>query len=111
MPPVDSGKCRYKFQWYPRVLTTDASTGEEVESFPSSSEEYWGNLSEVRPWEKIASGKTEVEVAIDLLGNPAIREWDRLKDKETNDIFLIDGITEDRPSKTLHIIAHRYKGV
>lgn len=96
------------FIWLQESTTTETTIGAVKETWASNGQ-LWGQFMPLRANEMLMYAVKEslVDAKIRIRNRPALKFTDRLQDKETNDIYFIDGIVNDKPGNQLIVTCHR----
>lgn len=106
---MNIGEYNRKFIWLSGTFSPGANTNSQIPYYTSVGE-LWGSLEPVGANERLAFGMkgSFVDARIRIRNTPALKFNDRLKDKATDDIYLIDGVMEDNANNQLIVTAHRF---
>jgi head-tail adaptor len=103
-----SGKYRDRLIWLKQTTNKETTFGQEEETFTNNGE-LWGSVEPLTAREQLAYGLRGVlvEVTIRIHNLPAVSFKDRLQDKASGTIYIIDGIkTWDNE---LELAAHQFR--
>jgi hypothetical protein len=102
---MEAGSYNTKFIWVKR-------TGTKPETFENTNygKELWGSLRHMGSNELMAQGSkySKADSVIYLHNSPTIKTVDRLIEKETGVVWLVDGVIDERHNARVKILAHTY---
>ena len=108
---MGSGKYYRSFNWL--IYTTSKDQyGQQQATFPVSSTILWGYIEDLSALKILKYGvyQSEAEVRIHVQNWPSIQFQDRLSDRDTNETYIIDGISRSvKVGQELLIDCHRAK--
>jgi len=103
------GEYNRLYTWMQQTITQDSDTNAPVEAFTANGD-VWGTMQPLRANEFLAYSMKAIAnyVTIRIRTRPAIKQADQLREKDRNELFLIDGILDDKKGNQLIITAHRF---
>jgi hypothetical protein len=108
---TQAGQYNHAFNWMPRVLTLDTATGQQVQSWPTSSGTLWGSLDEQTAALDSTAGALQgsARVIITLRNFVSVKTNDQLIEQTFGDVFIVDSARRDFAQNVTILDAHRYE--